>query len=176
MGKRLVDWFVEPNKLFVSVGALPKQCPNLHNSFFSFAWSFFFRLRHRRLRRRQSLSPYCSLPPSNALSRRVVANIFSCSATRQPIRLPIPSIFVSHSHFLFLSDDEDDVSDSAKSGWWSEAGGRYRVTFLPAVQTRPRVYGSLLALHRSWSSLIKALASHLDNSDLQCRLCRVRIC
>ena len=77
------------------------------------------------------------------------------------------------THFLFLSDDEDDVSDSAKSGWWSEAGGRYRVTFLPAVQTRPRVYGSLLALHRSWSSLIKALASHLDNSDLQCRLCRV---
>lgn len=68
MGKRLVDWFVEPNKLFVSVGALPKQCPNLLNSFFSFAWSFFFRLRHRRLRRRQSLSPYCSLPPSNALS------------------------------------------------------------------------------------------------------------
>ena len=77
-----------------------------------------------------------------AASLSLVANIFSCSATMQPIRLPVPSIFVSHSHFLFLSDDEDDVSDSAKSGWWLE-GGRLEAdtelaTFLAAVQTTGR--------------------------------------
>ena len=81
--------------------------------------SFFIcRSSEHRRRCRQSIS-FAILQPPNILScpAAFFIDLPSFQAT-DPSLLSIHSR-LSHSHSLFLSDDDNgDVSDSAKSGWW----------------------------------------------------------
>ena len=93
-----------------------------------------------------------------------MANIFlalpsmpCCQATNpSPLSIHSP---LTHSHFLFLSDD-DDVSDTAKSGWrgGSSEVGEEIPSDVFSCGADPRVHGSLSVL----SSLKLALAALAD--------------